>query len=248
MNLLSFKPIGFVSSPYLTKFAVPRQPGLAANVRGQIVINPDPDLKTALQGLEAFTHLWVIFVFHAHGANKWKPSIRPPRLGGNQKMGVLASRSPHRPNPIGLSAVKLISIDWDSPKGVILNIQGHDLLDQTPVLDIKPYVTYADSIPEAQSAWAQPTIPRYPVTLSPEAVKALSKLPQDKACELESMIVEILSLDPRPAFQQRKYPITTDESQGRRYGVDLLGYDVKYEIKDQGLFVSNILRATAGSV
>ena len=227
-----FSAIGVVKTPFHDKFGIPRQPGLVSQAKGVIKIHPDPDLKTALKSLEEFSHLWIVFVFHEHGGKNWKPSIRPPRLGGNRKVGVLASRSPHRPNPIGLSAVTLEKIDLDAPGGPEIHVGGVDLLDGTPVLDIKPYIPYADAIPEANAGWASDAIERIPVKFTDEAEAEIKKRDPAGDKNLRALIVEVLELDPRPAFKKRQNPITDSANWGSRYGFDLLGSDVKYELRE----------------
>jgi len=149
-----FRPIGVIESCFKEKFGIPRQPGLARSVPAIIRLDKnDPFLAQSLRRLEEFSHLWVIYIFHEHGSRNWKPSIRPPRLGGAEKVGVLASRSPHRPNPIGLSAVELVRVDLQDPAGVAIHVRGGDFLDGSPVLDIKPYVPYADAFPDARAGW-----------------------------------------------------------------------------------------------
>ncbi|MGE5086006.1 MAG: tRNA (N6-threonylcarbamoyladenosine(37)-N6)-methyltransferase TrmO, partial [Bacillota bacterium] len=221
-----FSAIGVVKTPFHDKFGIPRQPGLVSQAKGVIKIHPDPDLKTALRSLEEFSHLWIVFVFHEHGGKNWKPSVRPPRLGGNRKVGVLASRSPHRPNPIGLSAVRLEKVDLDAPGGPEIHVGGVDLLDGTPVLDIKPYIPYADSIPEANAGWASEGIERIPVKFTDEAEAEIKKRDPSGEKNLRSLIVEVLELDPRPAFKKRQNPIADPANWGSRYGFDLLGSDV----------------------
>lgn len=228
----SFSAIGIVRTPFKDKFGVPRQPGLAAQAKGVIKIHPDPDLKTALKSLEEFSHLWIVFVFHEHGGKNWKPSIRPPRLGGNRKVGVLASRSPHRPNPIGISAVSIEKIDLEAEGGPEIYVGGVDLIDGTPVLDIKPYIPYADSIPEANAGWASGDIPRYPVKFTDDAEAEILKRDPHGEKNLRALIIDILELDPRPAFQKRQLPVTEQETWGTRYGFDVIGNDVKYEIRE----------------
>ncbi len=239
-EVFEFSAIGVVRTPFKDRFGVPRQPGLAAQAKGVIKINPDPDLKTALRSLEEFTHIWIVFVFHDHGGKGWKPSIRPPRLGGNRKVGVLASRSPHRPNPIGLSAVVVEKIDFDAEGGPEIHIGGVDLVDGTPVLDIKPYIAYADSIPQASAGWASAPIPRYPVIFSDEAENEILKRDPQGKQNLRALIVDVMELDPRPAFQKRQNPVTDSASWGQRYGIDVLGNDVKYELRESGLYVYDI--------
>jgi len=190
-------------------------------------------MRQACASLEGFSHLWVIFVFHRHDARNWKPTIRPPRLGGKERVGVLASRSPHRPNPIGLSACRLERIDLEAAGGPELHLRGVDLLDETPVLDIKPYLPYADSIPDATAGWASQPITRYEVRFSEEAESQLRQLADsdpDRFGHLRDFIVELLELDPRPAFQQRKRPVTDPSTESDRYGFRVGDYDVKWRV------------------
>ncbi|MNS93769.1 putative tRNA (adenine(37)-N6)-methyltransferase [compost metagenome] len=236
-----FAPIGYVRSPFKDKFGIPRQPGLVSQAKGVIKIAADPDLKTALRSLEEFSHLWIVFVFHEHGGRNWKPSIRPPRLGGNRKVGVLASRSPHRPNPIGLSAVILERVVFDAEGGPEIHVAGLDLLDETPVLDIKPYIPYADSIPEANAGWASEEIPRYPVQFTAEAEAEVLKRDPDGSKNLRALIIEVLGIDPRPAFQKRQLPVGDPKTLGLKFGFDLLGSDVKYEIREDHFLVFNLI-------
>lgn len=238
----TFEPIGHVKSPFADRFGVPRQPGLAEEARGIIQLKPDQNIKAALKSLEQFSHLWIVFVFHDHGGNGWRPTIRPPRLGGNKKVGVLASRSPHRPNPIGISAVKISKLDLENPEGPQIEVEGIDLIDGTPVLDIKPYITYADSIPDANSGWASEPIPRYPVSWSLEALEDLKQLHGDLVPQVQKMITEVLELDPRPAFQKRKTPPAAQSSRGLNYGFDIQGNDVKYELRDGGFLITRIFK------
>ncbi|MGK5085078.1 tRNA (N6-threonylcarbamoyladenosine(37)-N6)-methyltransferase TrmO [Bdellovibrionota bacterium FG-1] len=232
MKDFSFSPIGILQTCFKEKFGIPRQPGLVVGAHGVIKLNPDPFLQTAVRELEGFSHLWVIFVFHQNDAKNWKPSIRPPRLGGAKKVGVLASRSPHRPNPIGLSAVKLERIDLEATGGVEIHVSGVDVLDGTPVLDIKPYLPYADSIPEAKAGWAEQPIQRITIDFSDQALQAIALRARSEQPNLQALITEMLSLDPRPAFQQRRMPPGLPEAQGTRYGFRLFDYDVKWEIQD----------------
>lgn len=238
---MKFTPIGRVISPYQSKFAVPRQPGLVRGSTGIIKLKADPHLQTALKCLDGFSHLWVIFVFHAHGAKDWKPSVRPPRLGGKTKVGVLASRSPHRPNPIGLSAVAIERIEVGAQGGAEIHIRGHDLLDGTPVLDIKPYLPYADSIPEARAGWAAEAIPSFSVKFSESAKEQIRQRDPDGAQSLQKLIIEVLELDPRPAFQQRKFPASSAHAEGLCYGFSFLNLDIRYEIRNGGFWVFDIL-------
>ncbi len=237
-----FEPIGVVRTAFAEKFGIPRQPGMVSEAKGVIELNPHPFFKIACQKLETFSHLWIVFVFHEHGARDWKPSIRPPRLGGRKKVGVLASRSPHRPNPIGLSAVKLERIEFDGKKGVRIFVSGVDLLDGTPVLDLKPYIPFADSIPGANAGWAAEPIEKFPVEFTTKAAEALARHEPrirqskgDPSIDVRRMIIEMLELDPRPASQKRKMPPEDETSKGLRFAFTLFDIDVKWEIRD-GVF------------
>ena len=238
------EPIGFLSTCFKEKFGIPRQSGLVASADGVLKLKDDDLLKTALRGLEGFSHIWIVFLFHQHQSKHWKPSIRPPRLGGAKKVGVLASRSPHRPNPIGLSAVKLERIDFESPGGVELHLSGVDFLDGTPVLDIKPYLAYADSIPEATAGWAVETIQRTPVQYSEQAIASIIRLGGETYPRLQKLITEMLELDPRPAFQQVRKPPAEAESEGATYGFRLFGFDVKWMIRDKEFLVLDLVEYT----
>ncbi len=245
----TFEPIGVVESCFKEKFGIPRQSGLVSGARGAIRLNRMDDLRAALKGFEGFSHLWVVFVFHDHGGLRWRPTIRPPRLGGARKVGVLASRSPHRPNPIGLSVLKIEKILPNHPEGPRIEVSGVDLLDGTPVLDIKPYVPYADALPDALGGWASEPIPRSTVSFSDKAEAQLSAraaisypgAPADEGyANLKSLIVEMLEIDPRPASQRRRLPADSPQAQGTRYGFNLLEWDVKWEIRDEAFVVTEI--------
>jgi tRNA-Thr(GGU) m(6)t(6)A37 methyltransferase TsaA len=230
MQSWSFKPIGWVESCFKEKFGIPRQPGLVPSVESVLRLDPSqPFLRQALRRIEEFSHLWVLTVFHEHGAHDWKPSIRPPRLGGAEKVGVLASRSPHRPNPIGLSAVEIARVDVDDPKGAAIYVRGGDFLDQTPILDIKPYIPYADAISGASAGWAEAPIERVPVRFAPKALDQIEAAA--KSADLRKMITQVLELDPRPAFQKRRLPPSSPEAQGLEFGFDFLEYDIKWRIE-----------------
>lgn len=236
---VTFIPIAHIQSPFKQRYGVPRQPGLARNAVGLIQFKKDPDLKSALKTIEQFSHLWIVFVFHQHGGKKWKPSIRPPRLGGRTKVGVLASRSPHRPNPIGISVVKINKVDLENPQGPSIEVQGLDLLDGTPVLDVKPYIPYADAVPEAIAGWATPPINRLAVTYSKEALLFLQTHSQPTS-PLQDLITEILELDPRPAYLQREEPATSPHFWNKTYGIEISGFEVKYTFNADGILVLSI--------
>lgn len=216
-----FHAIGVVRSPYREKFGIPRQPGLAP-VEAVIELSPPYASADAVSGLEQFSHIWVTFVFHAVMTRDWKPLVRPPRLGGNDRMGVFATRSTHRPNPIGLSAVELIGIAVDD--GVRLRIRGADLLDGTPVLDIKPYIPYADALPDARAGYAQAAPSRLPVRWQAD-VSAVDAATQQ-------MIADVLSLDPRPAYQREPQ---------RVYGMHIGSYNVRFRVDADGVEIVEIV-------
>ncbi|MDO7085778.1 tRNA (N6-threonylcarbamoyladenosine(37)-N6)-methyltransferase TrmO [Pseudocolwellia sp. AS88] len=210
-NSIALNYIGKVSSPYKEKFAIPRQPGLVSAAKGSITLLGDANTPELVRGLEAFSHIWVIFIFHGTQEQGWKPLVRPPRLGGNAKIGALATRSTFRPNPVGMSVVKLDSIDVitnkDCPKrskNVVLSISGLDLLDGTPVIDIKPYIPYSDALVHAQASYAQETPKKtIMVSFSDEATSSIQYLNKTYP-ELENFIAQILEQDPRPAYKQNK--------------------------------------------
>ena len=228
---LEMEPIGLIRTCFQDKFGVPRQPGLVDSAHGLIKLRDDPFLKNAVRELEQFSHLWLIFVFHETGSRDWKPSIRPPRLGGAKKVGVLASRSPHRPNPIGLSAVRLLSVNADAPGGVEIEVAGVDILDGSPILDIKPYIPYADSIPNARSGWAADPIERVPVRFETETRNKMLELAGSQYPEIEKLVTEVLSLDPRPAFQKERYPVADPAHDGLRFGFRVFEFNVLWEIR-----------------
>jgi tRNA-Thr(GGU) m(6)t(6)A37 methyltransferase TsaA len=235
-----FTPIAYLRSPFQDRYGVPRQPSVAGAVRGTVQFYSETELRDALKTIEQFSHLWVIFVFHAHGGKRWRPTIRPPRLGGRVRVGVLASRSPHRPNPLGLSVVKIEKVDLDAPEGPQIEVSGVDLLDGTPILDIKPYLSYTDSLPQALSGWASAEVKKIKVSWSLRARDDLARLPKAQAEELEGLIGNLLELDPRPAYQQRKTPAGSPELWGRLFGMKIAGHEIKYTFQAEGLLVQSI--------
>ncbi|TDO09791.1 MULTISPECIES: tRNA (N6-threonylcarbamoyladenosine(37)-N6)-methyltransferase TrmO [Halomonas] len=214
-------PIGLIESDFPDKFGIPRQPGLAAAARASLVLVSPFDDPLAVRGLETFSHLWLTFIFHLSPQQvapaRWTPLVRPPRLGGNAKVGVFASRSTHRPNRLGLSLVELVEID--TTHGVRLKLRGADLVDGTPVLDIKPYLPWAEARPEARAGFAPEAPPNLAVSLSPEAEAVLSARPDGD--ELGELIRQVLAQDPRPAY--RRTP------EARVYGVRLRDLDVRFQ-------------------
>lgn len=227
--MFTFTQIGVIHSCFREKFGIPRQPGLVPAARAVLELLPPYNRAEAVRGLEGFSHIWVSFVFHACRGEPWKPTVRPPRLGGNRRLGVFATRSTRRPNPIGLSAVELERIEA-GPGRVLLHLKGADLMDGTPVLDIKPYLPYADVIPGATSGFAaQAPAALFEVNFSQPALERCAAVP-----ELELLIRQILSQDPRPAYHGK--------SDGKRiFGMKLLDYDVKWETGGHVALVTDII-------
>ena len=223
--------IGIVHSCYREKFGIPRQPGLVSTQTATIELLPPYNRPEAVKGLEGFSHIWVSFIFHGVGPGKWSPTVRPPRLGGNERVGVFASRSTHRPNPLGLSVVELDGVEC-SDKGVFLHLIGADLLDGTPVVDIKPYIPYVDSIPEAKAGFAtEAPEQKLQVVFTERAVEELVGQ-EERFPELRKLITESLSYDPRPAYRA---------GASTRGGVHLYHFDVRYEITGETLSVIEIV-------
>ena len=192
---LLIRPIAHIHCDFKEKFGIPRQSGLIDSARAKIVFLSEYRNPDALRGLDGYTHLWLLWQFSEAVRSEWSPTVRPPRLGGNKRMGVFASRSPFRPNPIGLSSVKIVSIDLNTSKGPIIEVAGADLLDGTPIYDIKPYLAYTDSHPDAASGFALTSdAPKLDVEISEEI---LEKIPAD----LHQSVIDILAEDPRPGYQ-----------------------------------------------
>ncbi len=231
------QPIGYIQTPFREKFGVPRQSGMVS-APGTIKLNATPGFVEAVRGLEAFSHVWVLFLFHKTGA-EWKPTISLPRIDPPHEAGVFASRSPHRPNPIGMSALKLERIEFPSD-GIEIHVSGVDILDGTPVLDIKPYVAYTDSLPDADSAWADGKIPRYPVVFSETSLADLATLAGDTPPS-PGLIEQMLQWDPRPASQRRAWPVTDAQSDGKPFAFRVQGIDVKWEIRQGTIHVTAIV-------
>jgi len=204
MNNFSFSPIGRISSCYKEKFSIPRQPSLVSEATADLVLLKPYASKEIIRGLEGFSHIWIIFAFHAVPLGQWKPTVRPPRLGGNKRLGVFATRSTHRPNPIGLSAVSLLDICTGAGE-VKLALGGCDLLDGTPVLDIKPYLPYADAILGAKGGFAEAApAKKIQVLFSVSASKACIEASERLSVDSKLFIEQLLSLDPRPSYQAGK--------------------------------------------
>lgn len=215
----TFDAIGVIHSPFKEKFGIPRQSGLMSAALAELELLPPYDRDEALRGLDGFSHLWLTFVFHGVRQGDWSPTVRPPRLGGNRRLGVFATRATHRPNPIGLSVVELIGVEREQGR-LLLQLRGIDLLDGTPVLDIKPYVPYVDSVPSARAGFAADAPPPVlQVSLAPEAETVCARRP-----ELREFIVQMLQYDPRPAYHG-------DEEPGRIYGVRVFDCNVRWRVE-----------------
>jgi tRNA-Thr(GGU) m(6)t(6)A37 methyltransferase TsaA len=223
-----FSPVARIHSCYGEKFGIPRQAGLAPSAEAWIELLPPLDTPDALREIEAFSHLWILFLFHASERDPSKTTARPPRLGGNQRVGVFASRSPYRPNPIGLSAVELVKVE-----GSRLLVRGGDFLDGTPVLDIKPYIPYSDSIPKARGGYADtPPKPQFSVQFSKEAEQALKKMSPEKSDMLRQLLHEMLAYDPRPAYLQA--------APDRSYGTRVLEMEIKWQVIENKVIINAI--------
>ena len=213
-----------VRSPFREKFGIPRQSGLT-ELRSEIVFEPEYRVPEAFRGLDGYSHIWILWCFSEASAEKWSPTVRPPRLGGNTRMGVFATRSPYRPNPIGLSSVRLEKIDLYTPDGPVLLVSGADIMDGTPVYDIKPYLAYTDSHPEASDGFALSQKEGVLCVDFPEIY--LMKIPE----ELRSGLIEILSQDPRPQYQH---------SPDRVYAMAFADFQVHFTVDGRVLTVCGI--------
>ncbi|MCG2838784.1 tRNA (N6-threonylcarbamoyladenosine(37)-N6)-methyltransferase TrmO [Photobacterium sp. WH77] len=224
------EPIGVIHSPYKEKFAVPRQPGLVPSARATLVLCGDANTPESIRGIEQFSHLWLLFLFDQNLAAGWRPTVRPPRLGGNDRIGVFASRATFRPNGIGMSAIKLNGVRHEKGQ-VLLDLAGVDLVDGTPVIDIKPYIPYSDSVPDASGGFAAEIPELLPVEFTPAA---LAQLDGEDAAYQQAVIEEVLAQDPRPAYKKGK----TDD---KRYAVLLFDYNVLFRFEGHKVLVEQIV-------
>lgn len=221
-DALTLSPIAYTRSCFRDKFGVPRQPGLTQHAHAELLIEPPFDREDAFRGLESASHLWLTFQFHEAVRADWRPVVRPPRLGGNKKIGVFASRSPFRPNSLGLSVVRNGGLARKEGR-LVLHISDHDLIEGTPILDIKPYLPFADSVPDASLGWADsPPTERLPVRFCPEADEQLKQLPSDRYPELRLLIEDVVSYDPRPSFRRGR-------EEDRIYGAHLYDLNVRFQ-------------------
>ena len=219
------KIIGHIETDFKEKFGIPRQSGIVEETIGKIVLEKKYQVPEAFRGLEDFSHIWILWKFSKAEREDWSPTVRPPLLGGNKRMGVFATRSPFRPNPIGLSSVKLDRIEYTKDRGPVLWVRGADLLDGTPIYDIKPYLAYADSHPDAVGGFTENLEER---KLQVKVLcKEFDSLPKDKQTE----IVKILEQDPTPSYKK----------DGEEYGMHYGDYEVKFYIKEKILYITKII-------
>lgn len=219
------KIIAHIESDFTEKFGIPRQSGLVEDLVSRIVFEKEYRVPEAFRGLEDFSHIWIIWQFSEAVREDWSPTVRPPRLGGNKRMGVFATRSPFRPNSIGLSSVRLLKIDFDCPEAPVLYVSGADMLNGTPIFDIKPYLPYTDSHPEARGGFAlQQKEGVLDVDFPPEQLEKVRP-------ELRNGLIEVLAQDPRPQYQN---------SPERVYTFDFAEYSVSFTVRDNTLYVSEI--------
>lgn len=219
------KTIAHIKSDFTSKFGIPRQSGLVDELEALVIFEPEYRVPEALRGIDGYSHLWLIWEFSECVGKEWSPTVRPPRLGGNKRMGVFASRSPFRPNPVGLSCVKLLGVEQTEEYGMILKIAGADLLDGTPIYDIKPYLPYVDSHPEASGGFA---LQQKEGTLKAEiSGELLEIIPASK----RPALISVLEQDPRPQYQ---------DDPDRIYGMDFAGYNIKFTVCGETLTVTEI--------
>ena len=231
MGSFQFNVIGTIESPYKQKFAIPRQPGLIAEAKGKLILSPPYADDDIVRGIESFSHLWLLFVFHETASKGWSPLVRPPRLGGNARKGVFATRATFRPNPIGLSVVKLEKVYRQQQK-LVLELSGIDLLDGTPILDIKPYLPYADALPDAAGGFAD-SAPETPMTVSFSEQARDFILAQKAHPELALLIEKVLKQDPRPSYKKQR-------NAEQQYGMTLYHFNIKWTVNGEHNHVTEI--------
>lgn len=223
--MISLKQIGVIRTDFPEKFGIPRQSGLVDELRSTLVFEPEFRVPEALRGIEQYSHLWLIWEFSKAVREGWSPTVRPPRLGGNTRMGVFATRSPFRPNPLGLSCVRLIRVEYDTPEGAVLHLAGADIMDGTPVYDIKPYLPYVDSRPDATNGFALAQQEGVLNVAVPE--KLCELIPPEKLPALKA----VLAQDPRPQY------ISDPE---REYTMSFAGYEISFTVDGTDLTVTKI--------
>lgn len=222
----TIQAIAYMKSDFPTKFGIPRQSGLVEPLRSTIIFAPEFRNPDALRGIEGYSHLWLIWQFSAAVRKDWSPTVRPPRLGGNTRMGVFATRSPFRPNSLGLSCVRLLGVEETQEFGTVLHVGGADLMDGTPIFDIKPYIPYGDAHPDAIGGFTDHAEDFLLEVVFPDEL--LKKLPQDK----REAALGVLAHDPRPSYQR---------DPKRIYGLTFAGYDIRFQVKDGVLTVLEVI-------
>ena len=222
---VTIQPIARMKSDFPTKFGIPRQSGLVEELRSTIVFEPEFRNPDTLRGIEGFSHLWLIWQFSEAVRDNWSPTVRPPRLGGNTRMGVFATRSPFRPNNLGLSCVKLLNIEQTANNGTVLHVAGADLMDGTPIFDIKPYIPYSDCHPAASGGFTDTASDFLLDVVFPEEL--LEILPENKRDAAKA----VLSHDPRPSYQHKP---------GRVYGLNFAGFDIHFMVENETLIVQAV--------
>lgn len=228
MENVTIQIIARMKSDFPTKFGIPRQSGLVEELRSTIIFEPEFRNPDALRGIEGYSHLWLIWQFSEAVRTEWSPTVRPPRLGGNTRMGVFATRSPFRPNSLGLSSVKLLGVEETEEYGTVLHVGGADLMDGTPIFDIKPYIPYGDCHPEASGGFTDTAGDFLLKVDFPQPL--LEKLPESK----REAAIGVLSHDPRPSYQRKP---------DRIYGLTFAGFDMRFQVKDDVLTVVDVIKA-----
>ena len=226
MNDIPIQVIARMRSDFPTKFGIPRQSGLVQELRSTIIFEPAFRNPDALKGIEGYSHLWLIWQFSEAVRQDWSPTVRPPRLGGNTRMGVFATRSPFRPNHLGLSSVRLLGVENTQKYGTVLHVAGADLMDGTPIFDIKPYIPYSDCHPDATGGFTDTAEDFILQVIFPEHL--LQKFPQNK----QEAAIAILSHDPRPSYQRKP---------DRVYGLSFAGFDIRFTVTESTLTVCEVI-------
>lgn len=229
MTSFPMQPIATIYTDLPAKFGIPRQSGLVPELRGEIVFSPEYRQPEAVRGLEEFSHIWLIWLFSESAGAEWAATVRPPRLGGNERVGVFASRSPYRPNPVGLSCVRLDRVEQDSARGPVLHVSGIDLMHGTPILDIKPYIPYADSQPDATGGFTD-RVPHVALNVS-IPIDLLERIPAEKHAALHALLAQ----DVRPSYQA---------DPEREYGLYFAGHNVRFRVRGTNLTVFEVTEIT----
>jgi|GEM_PF-30991 len=230
---ISLQPLGVIRTPYQQKFAIPRQPNLVDAAYGEVVFSDTFNDPNMLRGIEQFSHLWLLFQFHKTAEQGWSPMVRPPRLGGNKKQGVLATRSTFRPNSIGMSVVQYHKVEHKNGQ-LSLHVKGVDLLDGTPIIDIKPYVPWADNIPQATGGFAAQPPPTMAVYFESQCAEQLAYW-QSRYPMLSKLIEQVLAQDPRPAYKAK-------QESDAQYGMSLYDLNIRWRVSGQANYVTSIVQ------